>query len=252
LICLGFLAGCCLNSTSQPQATALEGASWRLVSVAGLAPATLTTLERGVTARFEDGRVSGFSGCNSFTGPYVLEADRLRIGQLAGTMMACPEPAMTVERAVLGAMTGASFVVAIAGDHLTLTADSGARVTFVKQPPETPEGGTWEVTGYNNGRQAVVGPMTGTRITVAFEQGTVAGEAGCNTFRATYSTDGSRIAVGKVAATRKMCEAAVMAQEGEFLAALESASTWSIDAAGLLHLHRPDGERVLVAGPRRR
>lgn len=246
------LAGCCGNPASQAEAAAFEGASWRLVSVAGLAPATLTRLERGVSARFEDGRVTGFSGCNTFTGPYSLEANRLKIGQLAATMMACPEPAMTVERAWLGAMTGASFVAAIAGDHLTLTADSGAQVTFVKQPPELPEGGTWDVTGYNNGRQAVVGPMVGTRITVAFEQGTVAGDAGCNTFRATYSTDGSRIEIGKVATTRKMCEPAVMTQEGEFLQALQSASEWSIDAAGLLHLHRPDGERVLVAGPRRR
>lgn len=41
-----------------------------------------------------------------------------------------------------------------------------------------------------------------------------------------------------------------MSQEREFLKALESAMTWPIDA-GLLHLHRADGERVLV-GPRRR
>jgi heat shock protein HslJ len=246
-----FLAGCCRIPAPEPEPAAFERAPWRLVSGPGLAPATLAGLERGVTAKFEGGRVAGFSGCNTFTGGYAHEANRLRIGQLAGTMMACPEPAMTVERAFHGALNGTSFAYAISGDRLTLTADSGTQLTFLKQPAETPEGGNWEVTGFNNGRQAVVGPMTGTRITVAFRQGTVAGEAGCNTFHAPYSLAGSRIAVGPAAATRKMCEPAVMTQEREFLTALASASTWSIDSAGLLHLHRPDGERVLVAGPRR-
>ena len=87
-------------------------------------------------------------------------------------------------------------------------------------------------------------------MTVAFEKGAVTGLAGCNTFRATCSTEGSRITVGPAATTRKMCAENVMTQEREFLKALESATTWSIDA-GLLHLHRADGERVLV-GPRRR
>lgn len=247
-----FFAGCCRKPAGQSQALAIEGASWKLVGAPGLAPATLSSLERGVTVNFEAGRVTGFSGCNSFTGAYSLEANRLGFGQLAGTMMACPEPAMAVEQAFLGAMRGASFAASIAGDRLTLTSPAGAQLTFAKQAAQRPEGRTWDVTGYNNGRQAVVGPKTGTRITATFDQGTVSGEAGCNTYRATYSIDGNRIAIGKIGASRMMCEAPVMDQEREFLAALETASTWSIDAGGLLHLHRPDGERVLVAAPQRK
>jgi heat shock protein HslJ len=164
-------------------------------------------------------------------------------------MMACPEPAMTVERAVHTALTG-SFSYRIAGDRLTLTADSGALLEFAKEADPTLEGGTWDVTGYNNGRQAVVGPQVGTKLTVAFNKGAVTGEAGCNTFRGTYTTEQDRIRIGPLATTRMMCAEPVMTQEREFLKSLESASTWSIDSKGLLHLHRPDGERVLVAGPR--
>lgn len=245
-----FLAGCCRIPGPQTQ-SALEASAWRLVGLPGHTASTLDKLERSVNARFDAGRVTGFAGCNTFTGSYTLREQRLTVGVLAGTMMACPEPAMSIERAFHSALTG-TLSYTIEGDRLNLTADSGAQLTFVKQPAETPGGGTWEVTGYNNGRQAVVSPMTGTRITVAFEQGTVSGQAGCNTFRATYSIDGSRITIGPAVTTRKMCEQAVMTQEREFLKALESASTWSIDAGGLLHLHRPDEERVLVAGPRRR
>ena len=54
---------------------------------------------------------------------------------------------------------------------------------------------------------------------------------------------------GAIAATRKACAAAgVMQQEREFLAALRSATTWAIDARGMLDMHRADGERVLTAG----
>ena len=43
-----------------------------------------------VTARFEAGRISGFSGCNRFMGGYTVDRDKLVIGNLAGTMMSAP------------------------------------------------------------------------------------------------------------------------------------------------------------------
>jgi len=229
--------------------TTLEGTSWRLVSLPGQTPAAIAALAQAPTARFESGRVTGFAGCNRLTGSYTLQENRLTIGGVAGTMMACPEPAMSIERALHAALTG-TLSYAIAGDRLSLTAGSGAVLLFDKEAAATLDGTTWEVTGYNNGRQAVVSPITDTQLSVAFEKGTVTGQAGCNTFRAPFSIEGNRITVGPAATTRKMCAENVMTQEREFLKALESATTWSIDA-GLLDLHRADGERVLV-GPRRR
>jgi heat shock protein HslJ len=45
-----------------------------------------------------NGRVSGNSGCNRFTGAYeVAEDGSIKIGPLASTRMACPEPAMASE-----------------------------------------------------------------------------------------------------------------------------------------------------------
>jgi len=77
---------------------------------------------------------------------------------------------------------------------------------------------------------------------VQFAQGSVRGHAGCNTFRAPYAVDGNRVAIGAMVVTRKACAAAdVMRQEREFLAALRSATTWTIDARGMLDMHRADG-----------
>ncbi len=81
---------------------------------------------------------------------------------------------------------------------------------------------------------------------MSFKDGQVAGSAGCNRFHGTYSTDGSKLTVGPLATMRRACEEPLMTQEREFLAALASAVTWSIDGNGL-DMHRADGERAIWA-----
>ncbi len=49
----------------------------------------------------KDGSVYGDSGCNRFTGTYKVKGDRIKIGPLASTMMACPEPQMSAEMTFL-------------------------------------------------------------------------------------------------------------------------------------------------------
>jgi heat shock protein HslJ len=50
------------------------------------------------TATFDkDGRVYGDSGCNRFTGSYTIKGDRIKIGPLASTLKACPQPRMDAE-----------------------------------------------------------------------------------------------------------------------------------------------------------
>jgi heat shock protein HslJ len=240
-------AGCCRVPEGTPVSGPVEGAPWLLIAL----PGQSLPVARGsnsVTVSFEAGRVHGFSGCNQFTGSYTLEGDKLAIGRLAGTMMACPEPAMSVESHFLKALSGA-LGVAVAGDTLTLTpAGGGEALQFERAPPPRLEGVQWEVTGYNNGRQAVVGPKTDTRLTLQFKDGQVSGSSGCNRFHGAYTVNGSALTIGPLAATRMACRDEVMTQEGEFLRALESATTWAI-VRGMLDVHRADGERVLTANP---
>jgi putative lipoprotein len=44
------------------------------------------------------GRVTGFDGCNTLTGLYEITAETIRIGPLAGTLMACPNASDLVRR----------------------------------------------------------------------------------------------------------------------------------------------------------
>lgn len=234
-------------TAADPAATmSIEGPIWRLTELRGFDPVALQDAKRPVTAGFNAGRLSGFSGCNQFFGPYTVERDRVVIGPLAGSMMACEPPAMTIERAVHTALTG-TFRYVLAQDKLTLLSGNDAVLTFRIEPAPVLEGVTWKVTGFNNGRQAVVSPISDTVLSVTFRQGSVEGFAGCNTFRASYTVQADRIVLGPAAVTRMICNGDnIMQQERQFLSALESATTWSI-AGQMLDMHRADGERVLTA-----
>lgn len=84
----------------------LSGTSWQIVNA--------TFNEVGGEAyriQFAGGRLTGRAGCNRFSGPYRMAASgRITIGPLAVTRMACPEPQMEIERAVLETFAEPAFV----------------------------------------------------------------------------------------------------------------------------------------------
>ena len=78
----------------------LWGSTW---TVAGVGELALEPAD-GVTIDFTDGRILGMSGCNRYTGAVTLQADRITVGPVASTRMACPGRAMTIEQSFLGAL----------------------------------------------------------------------------------------------------------------------------------------------------
>jgi heat shock protein HslJ len=243
-----FLSGCCrvpVQAAAGSPPARLEGSAWRLQELPGAQSAALAQLSRPVTVRFESGRLAGFAGCNNFSGGYTLDGDQLKIGPVASTQMACPEPGASIETAFHAALSGTVRYV-IDGDDLTVTAASGDTLRFRQEPPPQLSGVNWKVTSFNNNRHAVVGVIGASSITMSFKDGQVSGSAGCNNFHGKYSTEGSKVQLGPLATTRRACEEPLMTQEREFLAALASAVTWSIDG-NVLDMHRADGERAIWA-----
>jgi heat shock protein HslJ len=243
-----FLSGCCrvpAKAAGGSMPTPIEGAAWRLTQLPGTQSAALAQLNRPVTVRFESGRLSGFAGCNNFSGSYTLDGDQLKIGPVASTQMACPEPGSSVETAFHKALSG-TLRYSVDGDALQVTTAAGDTLRFQREPPPQLAGVNWKVTSFNNNRHAVVGVLGQSSITMSFKDGTVAGSAGCNSFHGKYSTEGSKLEVGPLATTRRACEEPLMTQEREFLAALASAVKWSIDG-NVLDMHRADGERAIWA-----
>ena len=127
---LGACGGSDINVTSQ-----LEGHTWVLTTyndtrpVAGHQP----------TLQFEDGQVSGTTGCNHYGGSYQIEGDFLRFEALFNTEMACldPEGLMEQEQVYLGLLRA---VNRFEGNDLVLTlfTETGQDLVFETQR-ENPE-----------------------------------------------------------------------------------------------------------------
>jgi len=103
---------------------ALEKTYWKLNRVGdGSITIAAGTREIHLTLQPDALRVSGFSGCNTFTGTYTLAGNKLVFGNLASTMMACPH-GMEIKQAVQQAL-GATATWRINAQTLELLDPSG-------------------------------------------------------------------------------------------------------------------------------
>ena len=191
----------------------------------------------GITARFmADGKVSGFSGCNSYSGVYTTSGGSISVSRkLAVTRKACARAVMLQERLYLAALTAAK-TYSIAGGVLRLRGRSGLTLATFAVQSQSLAGTRWNVVNYNNGKQAVVSVLTGTMLTANFDSaGHVTGFAGCNNYNGPAKATAPKVSIGPLASTRKFCgePAGVMEQESAYLAALASAATYSIQGATL-------------------
>ena len=179
------------------------------------------------TLRFEGGRAAGSDGCNRFTTPFTRNGSQLQFGsKAAATLMACPPEVMQVAN-TFGAVLYETRSYRIDYDTLTLLNAEGKPLAQLKEQADRLAGTSWQVTGVNNGRQAVVSVLNGTSLTMVFgSDGKLSGSAGCSNYNASYRAEGSVLSIAAPAATRMMCAQPEgrMEQEAQFLAALASAS----------------------------
>lgn len=81
----------------------LVGQRWILAEMGGTADLARLVL----TLEFSsDETVSGFAGCNTFSGPYAADEFSLSLGPLVSTKIGCPRPASAVEAEYLAALAG--------------------------------------------------------------------------------------------------------------------------------------------------
>jgi heat shock protein HslJ len=152
------------------------------------------------------------------------------------------------EQQYLANLAAAASYTATA-DTLTIWESGGKQLLVYKAAPANPLLGQWNVTGYNNGQEAVVGPIEGTTLTVAFmPDGTVTGNAGCNGFNGNYTLEGTALTVGPLASTKKACEQEVMDQETQFLTALQTPTTVETSGATVT-LRDADGAMQVTLAP---
>jgi heat shock protein HslJ len=222
-----------ISPTSPATATSLEGVSWSLdsyLSPEGQTEDVLNYTE--ITALFELGRVSGNGGCNNYAGDYVTEGNNINISGMLSTMMFCYDNISSQESVYLQNLQNAA-TYSISDSLLKMMDANGTEtLTYSVVQPLPLVGTNWSMLNYNNGREAVVGALTGTEVTAIFgTDGNLTGTAGCNQYRTGFKVDGNNITIEPAATTRMLCSEpeGIMDQETAYLRAIQNAATYKID-----------------------
>ncbi|MDJ0850076.1 MAG: META domain-containing protein [Myxococcota bacterium] len=232
LLVLGALAPACDGSDGKAGDAPLVGTVWRWVRATGAEPLEVDRPDRYTLELRNDGRTAVRADCNRGSGSYTTEGQKLRLGPMALTSMACP-PGSHFDRFVRS--LGSIEAFERKGDRLVLRLrDDAGTIELEASPPVALAGTSWIVRAVNNGREAVVSVAAGTSLDARFgADGNVVGSAGCNRYTAPYTVEGDEIEIGPAAATRMACPPEVMEQESAFLAALGTAATWRIEGERL-------------------
>jgi hypothetical protein len=125
----------------------------------------------------------------------------------------------------------------VASDHVEVTFSGGYML----------EGTTWLLDK----------TIPGSEITILFANGKVSGSAGCNSYNGNYQAAGTEgkntITFGPLATTRMACDQPLMEQEQLYLAALESATEYTVEGFALTITY-PGGSLIFYDkdGPRPR
>ena len=211
---------------------ALEGTQWELISYNnGDNDSRSVKADSRITALFDDGQVGGSAGCNNYFGGYEVEGSNIKIGPLGSTLMMCSPEVMDQERLYLEALASAATYNIVARRLELINSEGAAAAMYSMAAQVSLEDHPWEVLSYNNGKEAVVSVIIGSRMTAIFDGEQVAGTSGCNNYFGSYQADGESINIGPLANTEMACmePERVMEQEQLYLAALQTASTYRID-----------------------
>jgi heat shock protein HslJ len=218
----------------------LDGTSWELFAYRKTKPIPGTT----ISADFAESHIRGSAGCNHYGAAYQVDGERITVGEIELTAMACltPEGAMEQEQEFMRFLTAVQTFKLTEG-QLQLLRPDGEALTFL--PPDTEpadplRGTSWELVAI--GQEL---PISGTTLTVTFKDGQVDGSTGCNAYFGAYSINGEQVTLSGLGMTEMACldPAGVMDQELTFLQFLSDVQRFHL-AAGELQLLRADGEAL--------
>jgi putative lipoprotein len=127
VISLLLLAGLTLAACGGAEIS-LTGTTWKLVSYGpGDNPTPIQPDTKATVTFGEEGKLSGNGGCNNFFGSYEVKGSKITFGAPGSTLMACIEPVMQQESAMLATLNG-TVKFSLDGDTLTITSSDGKTV----------------------------------------------------------------------------------------------------------------------------
>ena len=107
--------------------SSLDGTSWELYAISKHRPIEGSN----ITLAFEDGQVSGSSGCNQFGGEYKVNGNQIEFGMLMSTLMACADPAMMEQETLFLQFLGTAQRFKMVDGQLQIFWSDHEALTFV-------------------------------------------------------------------------------------------------------------------------
>ena len=99
---------------------------------------------------------------------------------------------------------------------------------------QTLEGTRWVLTSYAAQDGSMMETIAAVESDALFADGKIEGNGGVNTYNGTYQLDGDKLTVSPLMTTLMAGDQAAMEQEDAFLAALQSAASYSVEGDRLL------------------
>lgn len=173
------------------------------------------------------GRIGLQAGCNTMSGAYRLQGDRLSLTEgLTSTEMGCPEPLMQQDTWLAGLFT-AGVTLALDGDVLTVRSGS-TTIQLLDERVAVPDSDLWRtlwlLDGVDTG-EVVSSTAVGTTPSLRFVPGPpdrVEVRTGCNSGSGPVTAADGSATFGAVALTRRACvDPAATAVEKALLAVLQ-------------------------------
>ncbi len=127
-LALAALAACAAPTRTSLASPSVAGTTWVAALAGDVDPQQKPRLEF-----LADGRLGGYTGCNTLGGTWRLAGDAVQLGTLVMTKRACLGPGADVEKRFLAAVNERARVV-IEGTRLVAQGAGGERVEFSAAP----------------------------------------------------------------------------------------------------------------------
>lgn len=119
-------------------------------------------------------------------------------------------------------------MAACSSSQLTTDQSAGDERAVSKQVTTLLNKDGWKLTTLKNEQGAMNPVLTGTMLTLLFQDDRLSGKSGCNNYFSAYKVEGSKLSVNKPGSTMMACPEAVMMQEYNYLTLLSRAAEYQI------------------------
>jgi len=207
------------------------GITWKLTTLQGETVATTSNQKQNIHFVLqEDGKVTGFTGCNTFHGSYTMEeGNRIRFSKMASTRMACRDVPvkefdfLKVFELADNYTVNENKMMLNVGKRAPLAVFSKIIISKVEIIEKY-----WKLKTFNGKPVKMAKKQAREAYFMLKTGGNVKGFGGCNTFGGAYTLEeGNRIRFTQIHSTLLACPN-VEVNESDFLKVFELADNYTI------------------------